>query len=169
MKTDNTTGSGRTGARPRLESLLEVLGREEALLEELIELAREEQQALLSSDFPAIQHVSDRMLYAARRIDVLEEERESNVALLQPGATLEELMPLAEGEQVEGFGPMCDSLVKRLIDYRDIQERNAQLILASIKIRERWVGVLAGMAPQTYGSQGRGTVRQRNGLVSKSA
>ena len=158
-----------TGARSRLEALLEVLGREKALLEELIELAREEQQALLSSDFPAIQYVSDRMLDAARRIDVLEEERESTVTFLRPGATLEELMPLAEEEQVEGLGPMCDNLVARLVDYRDIQERNAQLILASFKIRERWVGVLAGMAPQTYGAEGRGNIRQRNGLVSKSA
>ncbi len=164
----DTRGSN-DSARPRLEALLEVLAREAALLEELIELAREEQRALLSSDFPAIQYVSDRMLYTARRIDVLEEERESTVGLLQPGATLAELMPLAEEERVEGLAPMCDNLVQRLIDYRDIQERNAQLILASIKIRERWVGVLAGMAPQTYGSEGRGNIRQRNGLVSKSA
>src|SRR5438477_425806 len=67
-------------AASRLEALLEVLAREKALLEELFELAQEEQQALLSSDFPAIQYVSDRMLYAARRIDVLEEERESTLA-----------------------------------------------------------------------------------------
>lgn len=157
------------GQRERLEALAEVLTGQDALLAELVRLSKEEQDALVQSDFEAIHRASEKMLAVSQDLEVLDRDREALVREFPAVQTLEDLVPLADDLGVHGYGPMRESLIARAAELRDLQEANARLILNAAKLRERWYGMLAGMSSPTYGSGGKQEFRQARDIVSRSA
>ncbi len=131
--------------------------------------AMEEQEALIRSDYAAIEAVSGRMQEVADGMDRLEARRSAIVTELGAGETLEELLPLAETHGMAAFAPLRERLLAEALQLREAQERNARLILSAVKLRERWYALLAGMSAPTYGAEGRQELRGSRGLVSKSA
>lgn len=154
-----------------LEALLRTLLAEEETLALLVDLAVQEQQALMMSDYESIESVSARMLNVAENLDSHERVREALMTAIDAGgATLADLVPVARSLGVEGFNEARTTLLTRLSDLHEAQERNARLILGAVKIRERWVNVIGGLASAaTYGSSGRQDAGHRRGFVSKSA
>ncbi len=157
------------GQRERLEALAEVLTGQDALLAELVRLSKEEQDALVQSDFEAIHRASEKMLAVSQDLEALDRNREALVREFPTVQTLEDLVPLADDLGVHGYGPIRESLIARADELRDLQETNARLILNAAKLRERWYGMLAGMSSPTYGSGGKQEFRQARDIMSRSA
>lgn len=158
-------------AAPRelLESLLGVLLRQEEALGGLVRLAFLERDALVRADTEAITRLSAEMIDVAHAIDALDTERKAIVHQLGAGLALEALLPLADDLDVPGLKATRERLLAQAAALREAQETNARLILSAVKLRERWYGMLAGLAAPTYGASGRQEVRQGRDLVSKSA
>ncbi len=153
-----------------LAQVLELLCEEERALADLLNLALDEQSALIESDFERISHVSDQMLERAGGIERLESKRLN--LLRSAGAeslTLEELLPLADDLGVSGFGAARLQLVARAQELRDAQEQNARLLLNAMKLRDRWANLLGGMVAPGYSSTGRRNTNATRGTVSRSA
>lgn len=153
-----------------LNAVLTLLCEEERALGALIQLALDEQQALIQSDFDRITSVSARMAEAAEALEGLEEERLN--LLRSAGAeslTLEELLPLADDLGVSGFAEARLQLGARARELRDAQELNARLLLNAMKLRDRWANLLGGYLAPGYGADGRRSMRDARGTVSRSA
>lgn len=155
--------------RERLGELAGVLRQQESLLGELVRLSKEEQDALVQSDFGAIHRASERMLAVSQDLDGLDAQRETLVTGFGPIETLEELVPLAEALGVEAFTTLRDALMAKAGELRDLQEANARLILNASKLRERWYGMLAGLSSPTYGAGGKQEFRSARDILSRSA
>lgn len=152
-----------------VRSMLRVLLTEEELMCALIELGQAQQRALMVSDFWVLEQVSEQLLAVASEMTSVEEER---VELLNRMGVLHlnEAVALADTLGETALGAVRDRLMRAALQFRSIQERNAELILAASRLRERWVKLLAGMGGgATYGAGGKGEVQQRQRLVSKSA
>ena len=153
-----------------LEQVLSLLCDEEQALNGLIAFALEEQEALVESDFDAISATSARMLDAVEEIERIEANRLN--LLRSVGAeslTLEELLPLADDLGVEGFTAARLQLGARAQELRDAQEQNARLLLNAMKVRDRWANMLAGQIAPGYSSNGRRSIGDSRGTVSRSA
>lgn len=155
--------------RERLEALAGVLRQQGALLGDLVRLSKEEQDALVQSDFDAIHRASERMLAVSQDLELLDREREALVTGFGKIETLEELVPTADALGVGAIAVLRDSLVAQATELRDLQEANARLILNAAKLRERWYGMLAGLSSPTYGSGGKQEFRQSRDIMSRSA
>jgi hypothetical protein len=153
-----------------LQRVLSLLCEEETALSGLLELALQEQAALINSDFEAITSASNQMLAAAERIEHLEATR---LNLLRSAGldslTLEDLLPLADDLGVEGFASARLQLGARARELRDAQEQNARLLLNAMKLRDRWANLLGGFMAPGYGSNGRRNIGEQRGTVSRSA
>jgi flagellar biosynthesis/type III secretory pathway chaperone len=152
-----------------LEELLGVLLRQEQALSDLVHLAFEEQRAIVHSDYLAMDAASERMLAAARDIDVLDAARSALTSRLGHFETLDEVVPLADSLGVAGFGEARERLLEQAAKLRASQEENARLLLNAVKLRERWLALLAGLSSPTYGAAGRQELHQSRGIVSRSA
>jgi len=154
-----------------LATLLKTLIAEEEVLGRLVALAIEEQHALMTSDHQAIERISASMHTVADGMDDLEREREALMSAIDAtGATLADLVPLAQEQGVGGFDAARAALLLRVDELKEAQERNARLILGAVRLQERWMNVIAGLVPaSTYGSGGRQDPGHRRGFVSKSA
>ena len=152
-----------------LEALLDVLLRQEDALAELVSFAIEEQRAIVHSDYAAIHAASEKMLAVAQRIDDLESERSGVASRLGNPESLDELAGLADSLGIEGFSEARARLLDQAIALKRAQEANAALILNAVKLRERWLALVAGLASPTYGAAGRQELHQGRGLVSRSA
>ena len=154
-----------------LDSLLRTLLEEERVLTTLVALALEEQQALVISDYEAIESVSQDMQAAAASLEELEVQREALLRAMDArDATLADVVPTAHELGVAGFGEARERLIERATELQEAQERNARLILNAVKLRERWFNLLGGVGgSSTYGSGGRQDASLRRGFVSRSA
>jgi len=152
-----------------LGQLLDLLLQQEGALASLVQLAFEEQNAIVHSDYDAIHVISAKMLAAAEQLDALDEQRVALTSLLGNFDSLDELVPLADSLGVEGFGETRDRLLQQAAQLRQAQEQNAQLILGAVKLRERWLALLTGLGAPTYGAAGQQELRQERGIVSRSA
>jgi hypothetical protein len=153
-----------------LNAVLALLCDEERALGELIQLALDEQQALIASDFDGISTVSARMTEAAEAIERIEENRLNLLRSVGAEAlTLEELLPLADDLGVGGFAEARVQLGARAKELRDAQELNARLLLNAMKLRDRWANLLGGYLAAGYGSDGRRSMSDSRGTVSRSA
>jgi len=162
-----------TGAIPAanvLEAVLNLLFEEEAQLARLLGLALEEQRALVTSNVGALEEINARMLELADGLDVIENRR---VALLGEFAedveTLGDLVPLAQQLGVDGFDAARERLVDAAVRLQQAQESNARLIMAAMRLGERWMNLAAGMTSPTYGAAGKRRAGRSNGLMSRSA
>jgi flagellar biosynthesis/type III secretory pathway chaperone len=156
-------------AQPALTALLRTLEQEEAEIVELIQLATEERSALIASDFPAVDSVTERMLQVAERIDRHEQRRQQLLNELgNAGAGLNEIVALAENHSVGGFPDARERLLERTGELQDLQEQNAQLILSAAKLRERWLAMLTRLANPTYGAGGQQQANESR-FLSRSA
>jgi flagellar biosynthesis/type III secretory pathway chaperone len=152
-----------------VRKMLRVLLTEEELMEALIELGLAQQHALMISDFYQLELVSEQLLAVASGMGPLGDEREAALESLGV-ARLHEAVALADDLGEGELGTVRDRLLERALRFRGIQERNAELILAASRLRQRWVNLLAGMSGDgTYGSGGKGERQQSRRLVSKSA
>lgn len=162
--------SASTQAPGPLEAVLQTLLQEEAGLQDLVVLALQEQEALITSDYPAINRIGGEMLAVANRVEDLERER---LALLEPlgsgGLHLDELAPSFEAAGVPGFAAARLRLIARANELREAQERNARLILAAVKLQERWMSMFAALSSPTYSADGSQDLRASRGLMSRSA
>jgi len=153
-----------------LEQALDLLLEEERQLSTLLDLALQEQSALIASDFQRIAMVSESMQAASARIEAVEESR---LNLLRTfGAetlTLQELAPLADDLGVDGFAAARGQLLARAKELRDAQELNARLLLNAMKVRDRWANLLGGFAAPGYSSDGRRQSSATRGAISRSA
>lgn len=153
-----------------LGRILDLLAEEERLLGTLVTLALEEQRALIASDYPRIEAVSQRMLETVHAIEAREAERVNLVRAIAPGCeTLDDLAALADNLGVTGFGETRDRLLERARELREAQEANARLVLAALRLRDRWAAILAGHLSPTYGPAGQTTLQEGSGFVSRSA
>lgn len=153
-----------------LEAVLALLLREESALGRLIELAVEEQRALIASDFASLDAISAEMVTVSAAIEVHETERLNLLRTIGAEArTIEELTPLADDHGVEGFTAMRLRLSARAYELKDAQERNARLLLNAMKVRDRWANLSGGVSSPTYGAQGQRHPRDGSGFVSRSA
>ena len=153
-----------------LREVLELLCEEERCLASLFTLALEEQTALIESDFDRISTVSAQMQDAAIAIDGIEARRLNLLRSVDAeGLSLEELLPLADDLGVGGFAEARLQLGARAQELKDAQEQNARLLLNAMKLRDRWANLLGGYLAPNYGSNGRRTVSDSRGTVSRSA
>jgi flagellar biosynthesis/type III secretory pathway chaperone len=153
-----------------LEAVLSVLSEEEEQLARLLGLALEEQQALVTSNVDGLEEINTRMVELAAGLDVLEHRR---VTLLgefnEEVETLSELVPVAQELGVDGFGAARERLVDAAVRLQQAQESNARLIMAAMRMGERWMNLAAGMTSPTYGAAGNRRTGRSNGLMSRSA
>ena len=152
-----------------LEQLLRLLVKEESELVRLIELAHQERDALVTSDYVALTAVSEEMLAVAETLDAFEEERAGLLqAMNAPDATLGELEPLAVAAGVDGLAEARARMLAQTAELQEAQEQNARLILSATRLRERWFRLLSGMDSATYTQAGQA---QQGGqrFVSRSA
>lgn len=153
-----------------LERVLELLLHEERHLSRLLALALEEQSALLESNFDRITATSAAMVEAANAIEALESERLNLLRTIgAEDRTIEDLLSLADDLGITGFAEARLALSVRARELKDAQERNANLLLNAMKLRERWANMLGGFTSPTYGAQGKRTARDGSGFVSRSA
>ena len=153
-----------------LESLHAILMAEEYELATLVTLALSEQEALVLADTPEIARLSSEMLAITGRMESLESARQrllDEVGLA--GATLADVLPIAEAGQVPDISGSRDRLVALATDLREVQERNARLILGAMRVRERWANLLANLGSSTYGASGRAFPERGPAYLSKSA
>jgi flagellar biosynthesis/type III secretory pathway chaperone len=150
--------------------LLEVLVKEESCLVQLVELAKAEREALVSSDYAAITKTADEMVRVAGELDGFEEERAVLLRELDApeDTTLKDLEPLAAAAGADGLAEARSRMVARADELQASQEQNARLILAATQLRERWFNLLVGMNPATYSDKGR-EERPGQRFVSRSA
>jgi hypothetical protein len=152
-----------------LEQLLRLLVKEEGELVHLIELAHEERDALVSSNYTMLTAISDEMLSVAGTLEGFEEERaELLQALNAPDATLGDLEPLAVAAGLDGLAEARARMLAQAAELQEAQERNARLILSATRLRERWFRLLAGMDSTTYTQAGQ-TQQSGQRFVSRSA
>lgn len=153
-----------------LETMLELLLREEESLARLIAFALDEQQALIASDFDAIDRVSAAMQAEADAMEQLERQRGAMLeALGLPEASLETLVPEAVAAGLPAFTEVRLRMAARAAELQDAQERNARLLLGAVKLQERWMNMLGGLTSSTYGAAGKQQLRPGRGIVSRSA
>lgn len=153
-----------------LERVLELLIHEERYLSMLLALALEEQSALLESNFERITATSAAMIEAANAIEALESERLNLLRTIgAEDRPIEELLSLADDLGIPGFAEARLALSVRAHELKDAQDRNANLLLNAMKLRERWTNMLGGFTSPTYGAQGKRTARDGSGFVSRSA
>jgi hypothetical protein len=156
--------------RTALAALWDVLGREEALLGDLLRHADAMRDALISSDYLALAAVTDEMTAGAERMEALEQERDELVASLGlDDASLHAVAALADTLGMKGFATVRQRLARAAAALHEAQERNAGLILGAARIRQRWFALLAGRSSPTYGSGGRHGQAHQAGFVSRSA
>jgi hypothetical protein len=143
---------------------------EEETLGPLLTLAGEEQDALVRSDFDAVDAISSRMTTVAAELEALELRREQLMESAgQSGCSFEELAEFADNHGVDGFDDARMRLGRAARELREVQECNANLILSAMRVRERWVALVAGLVPSTYGAEGRQHLKPGRGIVSRSA
>lgn len=153
-----------------LESVLGVLVAEEEQLARLLQLALDEQKALVTSNFDALEEVNAHMLELAAGLDDLERQRAEILSGIDADVdSLDQLVPLAEDLGVTGFDEARERLIYAAVRLQQAQESNAQLILAAMKLSERWVNLAAGLGSPTYGAAGKQRLEQARGLMSRSA
>ncbi len=154
---------------PLFDELTAVLLEEELRLARLLEVAHEEQHALVHGDIAAIEVASEEMLVIAAEMDTLEARRELLVSRLDAGTTLRDIASVADDLGVSTLRDTRSRLVSRLSALREIQEANAGLILEGLRMRARWYQLLAGMSSPTYGAAGQQEMQTGRGVVSRSA
>ncbi len=153
-----------------MELLFTLLVSEEKSVLALVALAREEQAALVASDYERIEAVTERMVAEAERLETLERQRDVLLDTLGcPDGTLADIAELAGTSGGAGLETLRMRLLDAADELRSTQESNARLILAAAKLRERWFSMLAGMVSPTYGAEGRRQLQQERRFVSKSA
>jgi hypothetical protein len=152
------------------EQVLRTLLAEEAELAALTAVARRELDALMRSDYPAIDAASSSMLLHARDIEDLEGERRRLLATLHlEEATLGVVVLAAESAGVEGFAEARSRLLARTAELREAQERNARLLLAAMKLQERWITMFGALSSPTYGADGSQDRQLSRRIMSRSA
>lgn len=155
--------------RAALQQLLETLEAEEEHILQLIELAGREREALVANDFSAMDDITGSMLGVAGELETCEERRASLLAELgRDGASLKELVALAEDEGIDGFSLRGERLEGAVGQLQELQEQNARLIISASNLRERWLGMLTRLASPTYTQRGHETSAGAR-LVSRSA
>ncbi len=138
--------------RSALEQLLATLTEEESHIAELLQLGLRERDALVSSDYEALNAVTALMLDAADRMDQCEVRREALlVDLERHGAGLTAITELAVQLGMDDFSQKGKDLRASVDALRDVQEQNAQLILSATRLRERWLSMLTRMSSPSYG------------------
>lgn len=151
-----------------LHQLLGTLLKEEELLARLNGLSQVQRQALINSQFAAIESINEAMLATAN--DLVPFEIERAALLTQLGvSTLIEASTLAESLGVAGFAPAQKRLLAAAAEFRGGQEQNAALVLHAIRLRDRWMNFLGGKTSPTYGAGGKRELTQQRQIVSKTA
>ncbi|MEO8538507.1 MAG: flagellar protein FlgN [bacterium] len=153
-----------------LTEVLALLKEEEDALSGLLDLAIDEQSALIDSDFDRISSVSNQMLESASKIDAIEARRLNLLRTVHAESmTLEELLPLAEDLGINGFALARGQMLARARELKEAQEQNARLLLNAMKLRDRWANLLGGFAAPGYSNKGRRNTNASRGTVSRSA
>lgn len=155
---------------PLLEALAGVLAREEAALTELLRQADATRDALIASDFAALESANRSMQSSTSELLRLGRERETLlVSFGGPGATLNDALALASELGLSLLEVRRQRLAATASLLQQAQERNARLVLGAVRLRERWFNMLAGMISPTYGSAGRQNPAASRRFVSKTA
>ncbi len=150
--------------------ILELLAEEEQLLRSLCALARDEQAALIASDYPRIEQLSLQMLELAGAIEAREAERSQRIRTLDPAIqSLDDFVTRAEDLGMTGAAPLRERLLELAHTLRELQEANARLLLNAIRLRDRWAAILGGHLAPTYGAGGEVTIQEGSSFVSRSA
>ena len=149
-----------------LAELRMALEAEEAVIEELSLLARQLQRALVAADFPAVDATAGAMQGVASRFAALEREREAAVAALGGPERLADLAPAAGWPDLDRAR---ERLAASVDAFRQTQERNAHLVLASSKLIQRMFNAFVGLVEPTYGPGGEAEQGPRRRLFSRGA
>ncbi|MDZ7729059.1 MAG: flagellar export chaperone FlgN [Dehalococcoidia bacterium] len=113
--------------------------------------------------------MTESMLAVAGELESCEELRATLLAEIgQEGASLKELVAVAEDEGIDGFSLRGDRLTGAVGQLQELQEQNARLIISASNLRERWLGMLTRLASPTYNQRGHEPSAGAR-LVSRSA
>jgi hypothetical protein len=159
------------GDVPHFERLLPLLLAEEQTLNALLDAAARLGNALIASDHEGTLRISDELTNLAAGMDRIERDRTAVVASLgfDAGAALSEIAEAAFVHGNVAVDAVRERLLARATELQAIQERNAALVISAVRLRDRWVNLLAGMMTGTYGSGGRAEMHQDRRIVSRSA
>lgn len=150
--------------------VLRTLRTEEAELVALTVVARQELDALLRSDYEAVEAASSAMALRAHGIENLETERKRLLAEVGlEDETLDVVASAAEAAGVGGFADVRNSLLSSAAGLREAQERNARLLLSAMKLQERWITMFSALWSPTYGADGSQDRQVGHRLMSRSA
>jgi hypothetical protein len=159
------------GEPSRFESLLPLLLGEEQTLNALVDAAGRLGHALVVPDYDAILLISEELTALSAGMERLERNRVALTGELgfAAEAALSAIADAAEAEGTTVLRVIRERMLARARELQTIQERNAALVLSAVRLRDRWVNLLAGMMTGTYSSGGRAEMQQDRRIVSKSA
>lgn len=139
-------------ARAALEQLLVTLAEEETHIARLLQLGLRERDALVASDYDALNEVTAAMLATADDMDECEARRAALLDTLgKHGAGLDEIATFAGQFGFHGISEKGDTLRASIYALREVQEQNAQLLLSATRLRERWLAMLTRLSNPSYG------------------
>lgn len=151
-------------------ALTELLEHEETLVAELLRLAVAQQSAIVHGEYAEIDRLSAELESTANHLDGLQVQRDEFArTAFGAGTTLAGIAGAVTGPEGGRLGAVRASLASRAGQLAAQQERNANLLLGAMRLHDRWMNLLAGMARSTYGAGGRQEFQQTRGIVSRSA
>lgn len=156
-------------------SLVNLLERQNRLMEDLIHLGREEMTALKDNDMDALARVTREQEQASRRLVIIEGERVEvqhrlgQTLDLGSGLTLGDVLPYAGEEYRESLEGIAATLRRNYAQLQDLNEINKLLIRQSLGYINRLLQVLVPTEHLTYSPAGQvGTGAGRAAMIDKS-
>lgn len=156
--------------RESYEELLDVLQEQEAGLDALVVIAERQQEALVDSNYEAIERTAREMAEATVIVGELDLKRADLLSGLgREDASMADLVDEAASAGVTGFAETRDGLDRSMAALRAVQELNAHVIISASKLVERWAAALSGLIGSTYGSEGKAEMGETRSFLSRQA
>ncbi|KKM12372.1 hypothetical protein SY88_04305 [Clostridiales bacterium PH28_bin88] len=155
--------------------LVNLLERQNRLMEDLIHLGREEMTALKDNDMDALARVTREQEQASRQLVIIEGERVEvqhrlgQTLDLGSGLTLGDVLPYAGGEYRESLMGIADTLRRNYAQLQELNEINKLLIRQSLGYINRLLQAMVPTENLTYGSMGQvGTGAGGTSLIDRT-
>jgi len=142
-----------------VKDIIEILNKQNEHINELLELAGEQLQALKRDDLDEIKYITSQQEYIGRQLAVLEQQR--RVILEQYSQEFEidinnfsELQMYTSKDVFAEIQKIRDEIINGCQKIKEKQGLNALLLKQGLKYTERMMGVLNGKKSFIYGKTG---------------